>query len=205
MDQQPLEQLQEIKNMMERSSRFLSLSGWSGVSAGVCALTGAYFAHNWLQSHLDQLQDQNLLFGIPSALLFIASATFLAALASAIAFTYNRSRNNQLPIWNASSKRLVINVLVPMAAGGIFLLKIGSLGHFWLIAPGCLLFYGLGLLNGSKYTLGEIRYLAYFELVLGLVNLWFPGYGLYFWAAGFGVLHIIYGIIMWNKYERVSA
>jgi hypothetical protein len=75
--------------------------------------------------------------------------------------------------------------------------------HIFLIAPTCLLFYGLALINASRYTLGEIRYLGCCELILGIISLWVPGYGLIFWAAGFGVLHIIYGIIMWWKYERV--
>jgi hypothetical protein len=99
----------------------------------------------------------------------------------------------------------MINVIIPLAVGGIFLLRSMQLGQYELIAPGCLIFYGLALINASKYTLGEIRYLGYCELLLGLINLWMIGYGLYFWAAGFGLLHITYGIIMWNKYERVNT
>ena len=68
-----------------------------------------------------------------------------------------------------------------------------------------LIFYGLALVNASKYTLTDIRYLGYCEIVLGLVNMFYIGKGLYFWAAGFGVLHIIYGAIMWCKYERVRS
>jgi len=73
---------------------------------------------------------------------------------------------------------------------------------YGMVTPSCLIFYGLALINGSKYTVSEVRYLGYLELVLGIVNLWATRYGLYFWAAGFGVLHILYGIVMWNKYER---
>jgi hypothetical protein len=89
-----------------------------------------------------------------------------------------------------------------MIVGGLFIWRITDLGAYGLIAPACLLFYGLALINGSKYTLSEVRYLGYLQLVLGIINLWAMGYGLYFWAAGFGVLHILYGIVMWNKYER---
>ena len=77
-------------------------------------------------------------------------------------------------------------------------------GEFELVAPGCLIFYGLALVNGSKYTLGEIRYLGYGMLALGIMNLFYVAYGLYFWAMGFGILHIAYGITMWMKYERNS-
>ncbi len=94
------------------------------------------------------------------------------------------------------------NTLVPMVVGGIVVLRMLDLKYYLLIAPCCLLFYGLALVNGSKYTLGEVRYLGYCEIILGVFNLWIPGYGLIFWATGFGLLHIIYGTMMWWKYER---
>jgi hypothetical protein len=96
----------------------------------------------------------------------------------------------------------MINVAVPMLAGGLLIWRLMEFQFYGLVAPACLLFYGLALVNASKYTVPEIRYLGYFQLLLGVLNLWMMGYGLYFWAAGFGVLHILYGIIMWNKYER---
>lgn len=99
----------------------------------------------------------------------------------------------------------MFNVSVPLIVGGIFLFKLMHFGTFGLIAPGCLIFYGLALINASKYTLVEVKYLGYSELVLGLISLLFEGCGLYFWAAGFGLLHIVYGIYMWQKYERNSS
>ena len=82
------------------------------------------------------------------------------------------------------------------------MIRMMQLGEYALVAPGCLVFYGLALVNASKYTLGEIRYLGYGQLVLGIVNLWNVSYGLWFGALGFGILHIIYGIWMWYKYEK---
>jgi hypothetical protein len=214
---QPIEALQDIKDMMNRSSRFISLSGLSGVAAGVCALVGAWFAHGVINGgsvtgHRSvQIQDYILSdAAIPTMrafmgdrLFWIAVMTFVAAFISAFAFTYLRSRKENIPVWGTSARRLMWNVLLPMAVGGIFLLKLIEAGVIGLIAPGCLIFYGLALINGSKFTLGEIRYLGYANVLLGLINCWFPGLGLYFWAMGFGVLHIVYGIVMWNKYERV--
>jgi len=107
-------------------------------------------------------------------------------------------------MWGYSSKRLLINVAVPMVAGGIYLFRQMQLGNYLLIAPGCLIFYGLALVNASKYTLSEIRYLGYCQVILGIINCWFVGDGVYFWAAGFGLLHIVYGIVMWYRYERVA-
>ncbi|HEX6914466.1 MAG TPA: hypothetical protein VF145_04465, partial [Chitinophagaceae bacterium] len=128
----------------------------------------------------------------------------IAALAAAFIFTWLRSRKTGTPIWGTTARRLIVNVSVPMLVGGIFLWQLIQHGVFGLIAPGCLIFYGLALVNASKYTLGEIRYLGYCEILLGLISLWLPGYGIHFWALGFGVLHIVYGIVMWWKYEKVQ-
>ena len=218
MDSQhpPLQTLQDIKRMMERSSRFISLSGWSGISAGICALMGAWAAHWRLSNYqpgrgayLDLHRQISILSGPEESLfkdlVFIGSVTFVAALVSAFIFTYVRSRKEGVTIWDRTVQRLAWNTLMPMAVGGIFLLRMMQLGYFELVAPGCLLFYGLALVNASKYTLGEVRYLGYGQVILGIINLWQVGYGLYFWAIGFGILHIVYGAMMWWKYERTSS
>jgi hypothetical protein len=204
--------LRDIKQMMERSSRFISLSGLSGISAGVCALIGATVSADIIERNKRAVHNlkasladaDSILYGdfLHSRLFQVAMLTFLAALLTAFIFTYQRSKKTNTPIWGTTAKRLIINVTVPVITGGIFLLALINNGVFGFVAPGCLIFYGLGMLNASKYTLPETRYLAYGEILLGLINLGFMGYGLYFWAAGFGLLHIIYGTFMWWKYER---
>lgn len=200
--------------MMTRSSRFISLSGWSGIFAGVSALIGAWVAHSILAANLTSARDYsqtdnyranttiNLTNLLADRLFIVAVVTFLAALALAFMFTYLRSRKDNFSIWGSTARRLLINVSIPMIVGGIFILKLLQVREYSLIAPASLIFYGLALVNASKYTLGEVRYLGYGQIILGLINCWLPGYGLYFWAAGFGVLHIIYGTLMLWKYER---
>ena len=63
---------------------------------------------------------------------------------------------------------------------------------------------GLALINGSKYTLSDIRYLGLCQVVLGCICIFVPAWGLTFWAIGFGGLHILYGIVMWNKYKYIT-
>ena len=199
--------LHDIKNIMERSSRFISLSGWSGVAAGLCALGGAWYTTTQIECwkrgdcEFERLMSSGGL-DYQSTLLRIALVTFAAAVVSAFVFTYLRSRKTGVPLWDHTTRRLTINVAVPMIVGGLFIYRMMDMGFYQLVAPACLLFYGLALVNASKYTLGEIRYLGYGQLLLGIWNLWSLGYGLYFWAAGFGVLHIIYGLLMWWKYEH---
>lgn len=215
---QHLDTLKDIKKMMERSSRFISLSGLSGIAAGCCALVGAWFAYGIIHGSGGKDAYNSLMVSdvalpihvgttlkdyMGNALFRIAFFTFISAFVLAFIFTYIRSKKNHTPIWTRTSKRLLINVCVPLAAGGFYLLKLVENGAYGLIAPGCLIFYGLALINGSKYTLGEIKYLGYGQVLLGVINLLFIGQGLYFWALGFGVLHIVYGAIMWWKYEKV--
>ena len=210
--QQSLQDLQQIKQMMERSSRFISLSGLSGVAAGVCALVGAWFANNVILDNggpsgyravmPKTFETESFMDFFGHKLFQIAVCTFFAALLLSFLFTYLRSKKNNIPMWGYSSKRLLVNVAVPMIAGGIYLYRQMQFGNFGLIAPGCLIFYGLALVNASKYTLGEIRYLGYCQILLGIINCWYVGYGVYFWAAGFGLLHIIYGMVMWFRYEK---
>ncbi len=212
VQEQSIDDLQHIKKMMERSSRFVSLSGLSGISAGLCALIGAWVAHPYVFGQKDYIIDQSAGIALAVAesylivfdtyLFWIAAATFMAAFISSFIFTYLKSKKDGTPIWGNTSKRLLINVSIPVIVGGLFLFKMLHYGTFGLVAPGCLIFYGLGLINASKYTLDEIRYLGYLQILLGVINLWFVGYGLYFWAMGFGVMHIVYGIYMWQKYER---
>lgn len=204
-----LDTLKDIKQMMERSSRFISLSGLSGIAAGICAMIGAWFAYGIISGNHRHKEYSNYYPDIISlrqfmgyALFQIALLTLIAAFALALIFTWIKSRKNKVAIWGTSSKRLMWNVAVPLIAGGIFLLRMIQLGYFGMIAPGCLIFYGIALINASKYTLGEVRYLGYCQVILGLINCWFLGYGLYFWTIGFGVLHIIYGAMMWWKHER---
>ncbi|RYY50654.1 MAG: hypothetical protein EOO06_03135 [Chitinophagaceae bacterium] len=211
-EQESIDAIHDIKKMMERSSRFISLSGLSGVSAGFCALIGAWLAHPYVfgdknlvideQAAIAQAygNDYGIIFN--TWLFWIAAGTFVAALVSAFFFTYIKSKKEGIPIWCSSSRRLLVNVGIPLMVGGIFLIKLVQFGTFGLVAPGCLLFYGLALINASKYTLNEIRYLGYGQILLGIINLNFVGYGLYFWAVGFGILHIVYGIYMWQQYDR---
>ena len=204
-----LQEISDIKRIMERSSRFISLSGLSGIAAGLCALVGAYFANDILNNYYFQYNNDGgytvaHFRSLVAQLLTVAAIVLVAALTLAFIFTWRRAKQNRLPVWDLTARKLMWNVLIPLVAGGLFVLSMLQYGQWHFVAPACLIFYGLALVNGSKYTLSEIRYLGYLEIILGLVNTQFINAGLYFWAVGFGVLHIIYGIIMWWRYERVE-
>ncbi|MFY0601738.1 MAG: hypothetical protein JXR03_18840 [Cyclobacteriaceae bacterium] len=200
--QKYLEDLQDIKSIMDRSSRFISLSGMSGIIAGTLALLGAYLAYqtvyidqNYLSYRKAILSNENVL-----TLLGIAATLLVLAFGAGVIFTYRKAKKNNQKLWDSQARRLVINLMIPLVAGGILCLILLLKGFIGLIAPLTLLFYGLALVNASKYTLSEIRGLGILEIILGLVGCQLIGYGLIFWAIGFGVLHIIYGVLMHVKY-----
>lgn len=206
----PIEQIQEIRSIMSRSSRFISLSGLSGIIAGLAALLGATAGYIYLgrrpfaEAPLAFLPGQGTFTTLSPIPFFTLTAmiVLLVALAGGILPTIRRAQQQGQPVWSPLSRRLLISLLIPLTAGGVFVLALYVQGVLTLIAPATLVFYGLSLVNAAKYTLGDIYYLGLMEMALGLIASFAPGYGLELWSLGFGVLHILYGISMWNRYER---
>ncbi len=209
-----LEALSEIRALMERSSRFISLSGLSGVAAGTIALVGAAMVYIYFgimpfdskKAYYALMPDANK-WGMNylTFLLVDATVVLVGALTAGILFTTRKARRKGQKIWDPLTQRLLINLAIPLAAGGIFCLALFTLQLRGLIAPVTLIFYGLALVNASKYTLNDVRYLGISEVVLGLLAMFNLGYGLEFWAIGFGILHIVYGMGMYLKYERTEV
>nr|WP_121271529.1 hypothetical protein [Pedobacter schmidteae] len=207
-----LNALNDIKKLMDRSSRFISLSGLSGVFAGFTALAGAYLAQTEIKNYLNHTDAySNMAYGnadldLEFNLIKIGLGVLIVALIGGLLLTLRQSRKKNLPFWDRTAKNLLINLAIPLVSGGLFIIALllvhpNTLG---LIAPACLIFYGLALINASKYTYTDIRFLGICEIILGLIAMFYIGYGLYFWAVGFGVLHIFYGMLMYFKYERAN-
>ena len=205
-EQDYIQHIAEIRSMMERSSKFLSLSGWAGIMAGMYALSGAYIAYKILHFNPDQivgstLNSESLSAGL-GKVIFLATIVLILAVGTAILLSYKKAHKRGEKVWNATSRRLLASMAVPLVAGGILILILLLKGLIGLIAPLTLLFYGLALYNASRYTYDEVRSLGMIQIVLGLIGSYFIAYGLFFWAVGFGVVHIAYGIYMHISYER---
>lgn len=201
-----IQDISEIRSMMERSSKFLSLSGLSGILAGLYALAGAWVAWRFLDFYPDQLFYSAQTSAELTSALFpvgvIAIAVLVLAVGTAILFSRNYAREKGQQIWNITSRRLLASMSVPLVSGGILLLIFASQGLLGLLAPTSMIFYGIAIYNGSKFTYDEMKYLGLMQILLGLIASWFVEYGLLFWALGFGVLHVVYGIFMHLRYER---
>jgi hypothetical protein len=205
MEKNYLKDISEIRSMMEKSSRFISLSGLSGVMAGVYAILGALVASHLIYNTYDFLDisfiERQVRVNQTYLLLDALGVIFLTVI-TGIYFTTKKAKQNKVKTWDESAKKVIINLLIPLIVGGIFVLILYTKGFISLIAPSTLIFYGLGLINASKYTFRDIRYLGLSQVALGLIAATSTGNGLLFWAIGFGVLHIVYGGLMYFKYER---
>ncbi len=198
-----LSDIQDIKAIMNRSSRFISLSGLAGISAGVFALLGAFTAYQRVYMYQDNIGYRTIILTSPTIveLLLIAAITLICSLLAGVYFTVRQSKKSNKSIWDRQVRNLLLNLSIPLVAGGLLCLLLLLNGQFGIIAPLTLIFYGLALVNASHYTFGEVKSLGIIQIGLGLLATYFIGYGLLFWAIGFGLFHIVYGLIMHYRYN----
>ena len=198
--------ISEIRSMMERSTKFLSLSGWAGIMAGIYALAGVYIAYEVLAFNPNEvvypyLSEDSTEYPLRK-LIVLAAIIVMLAVGTAIYFSNRRAIRRNEKLWNSTSRRLLINMAVPLVTGGLLILILIQKGLIGLIAPMTLIFYGIALYIASKFTYDDIKVLGYVQIILGLLGAYFVGYGLLLWALGFGIGHIVYGIYVHFKYER---
>ncbi len=213
------DELVSIRSMMERSSKFISLSGLSGILAGVYALVGAGFAYYGMyygkppQLNPYIYDDSNVVgysydespryhHSLIVGLLMVAGIVLIASIGTGIFFSARKAKRKGQPLWSSTSRALLFHMAMPLVTGGILILILIARGHYGIAAPISLIFYGLSLVSASSYTFSMVKYLGLCEIILGLIAACLPGFGLLFWAIGFGVLHIIYGSLMYFKYDR---
>ncbi len=190
-----LKDISEIKQLMDRSSRFISLSGLSGIFAGMYAIIGAAVAYFFIfPKSGGYLVLGSWNFKISVILLLLVA---VLSISTAVFLTLRKAKKNNEKIWDATTRRLLINFLIPLLTGGIYIILNLNNRHYGLTASLMLIFYGLSLVNASKYTVGDVKYLGFAQIIAGLLCAAFPGYGLWFWALGFGLFHIIYGSLMY--------
>ena len=203
-----IDDISEIRMMMERASKFISLSGLSGVMAGVFAFIGSAIAYWYLQIYLPKAQAPLLFKNLSLKddatifLLLLAMIIFLLAVLSGVFFTTRNSRKKKIPLWDHSSKKVLVNLFVPIFTGAVFIFYLIFKDIYVLIIPSSLIFYGLALINAGHFTYSDIKYLGYIEIFLGFLSLFFISLGLIIWTIGFGAMHIVYGILMFYKYEK---
>ncbi len=201
----PEEELAEIKSMMERSTRFLSLSGLSGILAGGYALAAAGIAWFWIYFPNSRWSDgtESLSFrDLLNRMLMLGLGTLIAAVSTAYFLSKKKGTAATQPFWSPASKRFLQSLFLPVALGGFFCFSLLHESAFELVPAAMLLFYGIGLVQSAQFTLGEIKNLGFTQIILGLIAAFFPDFGLLCWAMGFGIFHLIYGTLMYFRHDR---
>jgi len=188
--------LKTIRKIMEESSRFLSLTGLSGVFAGIFALAGFTIAFMAIRNQ--EISEKG---NLDLVLFIIALAVLTATLTVGVYLSYRKAVRTGERIWTGTARRMLSNLLIPLLSGAVFILFFYLNHHYHYIIPAMLIFYGLALVSVGKFTYGEIHYLGILEVLTGIIALCFPDHGLIIWAFGFGLLHILYGLIMHKKYR----
>lgn len=194
------EDIKVIREMMEKSTKFLSLHGLAGVFAGTTAILGAAFAWFYLlrdpaQTDFNRMQEMLIL-------LADALAVLVLSVGIGVFFAFRKARRSGRPLMNKVTYRTLYAMAVPLVAGGIFCLIYLLRGDVRTVISATLIFYGLALVAASRYTYGEVHYLGLTEVALGLAAAYFDQKGIIFWTLGFGVCHIVYGFLMYLKYDR---
>ena len=201
-----IKDISEIRSMMERSSRFLSLSGLSGVMAGIYALAGALVAYLVFGFNPDSVtytitSESDSPANI-SNVIFVALVILALALGTVIYLSRRNAGKRGEKIWSTTTRRLLANMMVPLSAGGILIVILIMNNLAGLAAPVSMIFYGLALFTASKMTFEEVKLMGIIQISLGLIAILVIQYSLIIWALGFGVVNIVYGIFMHYKYER---
>jgi hypothetical protein len=205
---QHLEDIKVIKKIMEESSRFLSLSGLSGIVAGLLAIAGAVAA-NLIINGAPAAEEW---YSVPltadpawhrSVVLLFAdmAAVLVLSLAAAVLFSSRKARKSGLSAWTPVTRRMLTSLLLPLVTGGLFIFITLSRVPANVTVASTLIFYGLAVISAGKFTFGEIHWLGVLEVLTGLVCLLLPQWSVFIWAFGFGIIHIGYGLFMHLRYK----
>lgn len=200
-----IKNIKEIKTILQQRTRFNALSGTSGMLAGSYALIGAYIAYRKIYFSKDIVYREIQTWYNSTDVLMLLGLAFIIlilAITTGIYFSARKAKKNSESLWSPVTFKILGNLSIFLITAAIFLFFLLHRSYITMLAPTCLIFYGLSLINISNLTLTEVRHLGISVLVIGLISLFFPGNGLLFWALGFGFMHILYGFIMWYNYDK---
>jgi len=207
--QKHLENLSELKSILSKNTRFLSFSGLSGVIAGITALAGEYLFYNLYlatfssssnYADVRNLADMKLFY---SALLIALSIIGISVIVGVI-LARKKIRMQGSTVNRDLLKNTLIHILVPILVGGAICFVASFTDHFIYIPAFLLIFYGLGLFNGSRFSFDDLKIVGLVFMGLGLITYAYPNLSMWTWGLGFGVGHILYGLRVYFVHDRKS-
>jgi hypothetical protein len=184
--QRAMENLRFIRETMERSTSFTAVPGWGGVAVGFTAMAAAVLASE--QTNPERWLSLWLLEG---ALAFAVGAW--AAI--------RKARAAELSVLTGAGRKFALSLLPPLAAGGLLTAALDRAGLIHILPGVWLLSYGAGVLTAGAFSVRIVPVMGLCFMVAGAAALFSPAsWGNWLLGAGFGGLHILFGMIIARRY-----
>ncbi len=194
--------LREIKDIMQKSSRFENISGFSIIIIGIYAsivslgawlLLGKHEPYSWLPTWSTDFALNTP--GRTWTAILCALVLLVVSFGTVCLMSYFKTKRvNHRFVFDHTVRRSLWAFFVPAATGGLLCLAMLQQGHYGITSSFMLVFYGLALINCAHHTTSRLALLGYVELLLGIVDCFVVSHGILFWFLGFGLWHIIFGI-----------
>lgn len=185
LDRHALDNLQFIRETMERATAFTAISGWGLAAVGLTALGAAWLA-------AAQPRPRWLAVWLGEALL-----AFLIAGAS----TVRKARASKAPLFSMPGKRFALSFSPPMLVGALLTAGLYGAASDALLAGTWLLLYGTGIVTGGAFSIRIVPVMGMCFMLVGAAALFAPAaFVNWLMALGFGGLHVVFGVIIARRY-----
>jgi hypothetical protein len=185
VDTHAVDDLRFIRQTMERSAAFTAVPGWGMFAVGVSALPAA-----WLASHYA--------FDLRWLEIWICEAVLAVSLA--IVAIQSKAVRRGLPWTSGPGRKVALGLIPPVAAAAILTVSLFR-ANFGSVLPGMwMLLYGVGVIAGGEFSVSVIPVMGVCFMATGAAVLFLPAMGNWAMAAGFGGLHILFGIWIARRY-----
>lgn len=181
-----IDNLQFIRETMERSVVFTSVPGYGGILMGATAVVAAYIAHSQIY-----IRDWLTIWLTEAVLAF-----FIGLLAM-----WQKTKLSQTSMFSTPAKKLLMNSLPPMLCGVFITLGLWRFGHFEAMIPVWILCYGAAVVCGGAFSVKAVPAMGWCFIALGAVAFFLPaGFANLMMGLSFGVLHIVFGFIIGRRF-----
>lgn len=185
LHERAMDNLRYIRETMERASAFTAISGWGQVAIGVTALGAALIAHG---------QTIGIWLAVWTA------EAFISLLIAGWSID-RKARASGLPLLSGPGRKVAFSLSPPLFAGLLLTLVFYQAGLTSYIPGVWLLLYGTGVITGGMFSVPIVPLMGVCFMALGAAALFAPAaLSTWFMAAGFGLVHIVFGLIIARKY-----
>ena len=192
----PAADLRFIRDTMERSASFTAIPGWGQVILGATALAAAWFAQQTLAQPKLAARPPNSAAWLK---IWLAEA-FLAAVIAFLSMHWKANRRG-LPLFTGPGRKVALGLFPPLIAGALLTFSLQRAGLESALAPTWLLLYGAGIITGGAYSVSIVPVMGLCFMATGALAVVAPAaWANYFLAAGFGGLHILFGVLIARRH-----